>query len=104
MRNTIESLYEVIMITPSDNEHVPPARLTRQQTVIPRAKWVSCCVETDRQAVVYIGQMVFSASLIGLCAIMLVRADGDCSVSSPYISLLSFLAGKVLATVVDITQ
>ena len=88
------------MINPSDND--PPARLTHQQT--PRAQWRSCCIQTDRQAVVYIGQMIFSGALIGLCGVMLVRADGDCSVSSPYISLLSFLAGKVLATVVDSTQ
>jgi len=78
------------------------APLTRQGTV--RTKWVSCCLETDRQAVVYLGQMGFAASLIGLCAVMLVRADGACEPSSPYISLLSFLAGKVLATVVDSSQ
>lgn len=48
--------------------------------------------------------MGFSAALIALCAIMLVRADGACEQSGPYLNLLSFLAGKVLATVVDSTQ
>ena len=89
------------MIDPTENDP-PPAPLVRQQTG--RARWVSCCVETDRQAVVYIGQMIFSAGLITLCAVMLVRADGSCDKSSPYISLLSFLAGKVLATVVSSSQ
>jgi hypothetical protein len=82
--------------------NVEPAQAQDEaKAPLTRTKWVSCCLETDRQAVVYLGQMGFAASLIGLCAVMLVRADGDCSVSSPYISLLSFLAGKVLATVVD---
>ena len=89
------------MIDPTENEP-PPAPLVRQQTG--RERWVSCCVETDRQAVVYIGQMAFAAGIVTLCAIMLVRADGNCDKSSPYISLLSFLAGKVLATVVSSSQ
>ena len=89
------------MITPNENEP-PPAPLVRQSSSRPR--WVSCCVETDRQTVVYIGQMLFSAGLISLCAVMLVRVDGNCDKSSPYISLLSFLAGKVLATVVSSSQ
>ncbi len=90
------------MIDPTENEP-PPAPLVRQATAA-RARWVSCCVETDRGAVVYIGQMAFAGSVIALCAVMLVKADGDCSVSSPYISLLSFLAGKVLASVVSSSQ
>jgi hypothetical protein len=66
-----------------------------------RHRWVSCCLHTDRQAVVYIGQMLFSGVLVGLCGVMLARADGACEQSSPYLNLLSFLAGKILATVVD---
>jgi hypothetical protein len=91
------------MISPNEENEVsrPPA-LVRQQT--PRARWVSCCIETDRGAVVYIGQMVFAGSVIALCAMMLVRADGECNKSSPYVSLLSFLAGKILATVVSSTS
>jgi hypothetical protein len=66
-----------------------------------RARWVSCCLETDRQAVVYFGQLSFSFSVLIFCCAMLVLADGDCDKSSAYISLISFLLGKLLSTVVD---
>jgi hypothetical protein len=65
------------------------------------ARWESCCLRADRGVIVYAGQMLFSAALIALCSVMLFEADGDCSKSSPYISLLSFLAGKVLASIVN---
>jgi hypothetical protein len=44
--------------------------------------------------------MAFAAGIVALCAVMLVRADGSCDKSTPYVSLLSFLAGKVLAHVI----
>ena len=87
-------------VVPIEDSKAPP--LVRQPTM--RPQWVSCCLRSDRQAVVYLGQMGFSAALIALCGIMLVRADGACEQSGPYLNLLSFLAGKVLATVVDSTQ
>jgi len=62
--------------------------------------WRSCCLTTDRQAMVYIGQLLFSFSVLGFSAVMLVLADGDCNKSSPYIGLISFLMGKLLSTVV----
>ena len=61
--------------------------------------WRSCCLKTDRQATVYIGQLVFSFSVLGFSAMMLVMADGDCNKSSPYIGLISFLMGKLLSTI-----
>lgn len=79
----------------------PPPQLARQRSATYRARWTSCCIQTDRGAVVYLGQMCFAGALIALCAVMLVKANGDCSVSSPYISLLSFLAGKILSSVAD---
>ena len=66
----------------------------------PPVHWRSCCIDTDRAAVVYIGQMAFAAGLVALCAVMLVNANGSCDKSTPYVSLLSFLAGKVLAHVI----
>jgi hypothetical protein len=61
--------------------------------------WRSCCLRTDRQATVYIGQLVFSFSVLGFSASMLVLANGDCNKSSPYIGLISFLMGKLLSTI-----
>ena len=64
-----------------------------------RRTWESCCLRTDRQATVYIGQLVFSFAILGFSAGMLVAANGDCNQSSPYIGLISFLMGKLLSSV-----
>jgi hypothetical protein len=69
-----------------------------------RARWVSCCLTTDKQAVVYFGQLSFSFSVLIFCCTMLVLADGDCNKSSPYIGLISFLLGKLLSSVTDSSQ
>ena len=66
-----------------------------------RGAWRSCCLRTDRQAVVFISQLFFSLSVMGVCTTMLVLANGDCNRSSPYISLIAFLLGKILSQVVD---
>ena len=69
-----------------------------------QGSWRSCCLRTDRQAVVYIGQLSFSLTVMGICCAMLILADGDCNKSSPYISLIAFLLGKLLSQVVDSTH
>ena len=76
----------------------------KSQPNTPTATWRSCCIETDRQATVYIGQLVFAFSVLGFSAIMLVKAGGDCEQSSPYIGLISFLLGKLLSSVSDSTH
>ena len=81
------------MVTP--NEMVSPAEVDNEDD----RTWRSCCLKTDRQATVYIGQLVFSFSVLGFSAMMLVMADGDCNKSSPYIGLISFLMGKLLSTI-----
>lgn len=63
--------------------------------------WQSCCLQLSRHCVAYTGQMVVIASIIGISAYFLVEADGDCSKSSPYHALLSFVLGKVLSTMVS---
>jgi hypothetical protein len=81
--------------------------LARQQSAMPARSsrtWRSCCLETDRQATVYIGQLVFAFSVLGFSAIMLVKSNGDCEQSSPYIGLISFLLGKLLSSVTDSTH
>ena len=66
--------------------------------------WRSCCLQTDREAVVYLGQLSFSLSVSGICTTMLNLADGNCEKSSPYISLIAFLLGILLSQVVDSTH
>ena len=63
--------------------------------------WRSFCLTTDKGAVIYFGQLFFSTILVGLCSVMLWKADGECSQSSSYINILSFLAGKLLSSVVQ---
>ena len=75
-----------------------------QQQEVEVRLWRSCCLETDKSAVVYIGQLVFSFTVLGFSAIMLMKANGDCEQSSPYIGLISFLLGKLLSSVTDSTR
>ena len=73
--------------------------LTQEETT-----WKSCCLRSDRQLVVYLGQLSFSLSVLGISCAMLIVADGDCNKASPYISLIAFLLGKLLSQVVDSTH
>ena len=66
-----------------------------------RVRWVSCCIETDKGAVIYFGQLAFSFCVLAFCCVMLITSNGECNKSSPYISLVSFLLGKLLSTVVN---
>ena len=62
--------------------------------------WESCCIRTNPHAVAYIGQICISSLILGFSFIMLIKADGSCEKSSPYIGLISFLMGKLLSSVV----
>jgi hypothetical protein len=61
--------------------------------------WRSCCFELDSHMVAYVGQFTFSMSVLGFCALMLIKADGSCEQSSSYINIISFMMGKILSTV-----
>ena len=53
---------------------IPITSVVQPRVQLKRARWVSCCLETDRQAVVYFGQSSFSFSaLIFCCAICISR-------------------------------
>ena len=56
--------------------------------------WESCCLRTDRHTIAYIGQFIFSMTVLAFCAIMIIRAHGDCNNVSPFVSIISFLMGK----------
>ena len=63
--------------------------------------WKSCCFQLDPRGVAYAGQFTISMTVLGISTYMLLKADGDCNKSSPYIGLISFLLGKILSTVVS---
>ena len=65
--------------------------------------WNSCCLRTDKKAVVYLSQILFAFCVLAFSCMMLIQSDGDCEQSSPYFSLISFLMGKLLSSVVDTT-
>ena len=78
-----------------------PPPLVTQPT--PRRQWHSCCFTggTDKQMVLYFGQLGISSAILAFSFLQLIRAEGNCDKSSPYIGLISFLMGKLLASVVD---
>ena len=90
-----------LVVDPTKNVRQPSSRLRVSD---PSGTWTSCCLRTSRQATVYFGQLSFAFAIAGFCAVMLIRANGDCDRSSAYISLLSFLMGKLLASVTDSTR
>ena len=82
-------------------DRASPPPLVTQGT--PRRQWHSCCFAggTDKQMVLYFGQLGISTAILAFCFVQLIRAEGNCDRSSPYIGLISFLMGKLLASVVD---
>ena len=82
-------------------DRASPPSLVTQRT--PRRQWHSCCFTggTDKQMVLYFGQLGISTAILAFSFLQLIRAEGNCDRSSPYIGLISFLMGKLLATVVD---
>ena len=61
--------------------------------------WDSCCLRVEKNMVVYITQAFFSFCILAFCSFMLYEARGDCNKSSPYLSLISFLCGKLLSNI-----
>ena len=64
-------------------------------------EWRSCCFRLSPPAIAYFGQIFTTFCITAISAYMLVRADGDCNKSSPYIGLISFMLGKILASVIS---
>ena len=61
--------------------------------------WKSCCFELNSHCVSYVGQLLFSFSVMSLCTVMLIKANGNCEQSSSYVNLLSFMIGKILSSI-----
>ncbi len=65
--------------------------------------WESCCLRTDRHMIAYIGQFIFSMSVLAFSCIMISNSEGQCDRISPFVSIISFLMGKLLSSVVSST-
>lgn len=66
--------------------------------------WESCCIRTNPHAIAYVGQIIISVLILAFSFIMLIKHNGSCNESSPYIGLISFLMGKLLSSVVGSGQ
>ena len=67
--------------------------LEEQAYVTPNGLWRSCCVELDKQAVVYFAQIAIGVAVLAFSAVQLIRSDFQCEQSSPYLGLISFIIG-----------
>ncbi len=65
--------------------------------------WRSCCLELSPKCIVYTGQYSISIIVLGICTWMLIKAEGSCEQASAPYSIISFLLGKLLATVASST-
>ena len=61
--------------------------------------WKSCCLKSDKSMIVFISQMITTLLILAFCAFQLAKSEFDCNKSSPYIGLVSFILGKLLATI-----
>ena len=65
--------------------------------------WESFCIRTNPHAIAYFGQLLISIIILAFSFIMLIKTNGNCEQSSPYIGLISFLMGKLLSSVMAST-
>lgn len=61
--------------------------------------WRSMCLTVDKTMTVYIIQFIITLFILSFSAYMLSRSEYNCERSSPYINLIMFILGKVLASV-----
>lgn len=57
--------------------------------------WNSCCLKTDRRAVIYFSQFGLSASVVILCIYQLLTKD-DCNSNQLFLGLLTLILGVYL--------
>jgi hypothetical protein len=90
-------------LTGNNHHHVTP---TQEEPQLPKKDdvWRSCCFDLSSSCVAYTGQLLVTLSVIGISTFFLIRADGNCEQSSPYINLISFLIGKILSSVISSSQ
>lgn len=62
--------------------------------------WNSCCLKSDRKALVFFSQLSVSAAVLAFSCFMLFYADGNCEKSSGHFSTVSFILGKLLSSVI----
>jgi hypothetical protein len=62
--------------------------------------WRSCCLVVDKNMIVYLSQMMFALMILLFSCFQLNRYSDQCNIASPYYSLISFILGKLLSSIV----
>ena len=75
-------------------------QLVEKPDELKKEVWESCCLKMSPHGTAYFGQLSISILILAFSFIMLIKANGSCEQSSPYIGLISFLMGKLLSSVV----
>ena len=78
------------------NIDITPEMGEEQGYVSPNRLWRSCCVELDKQAVVYFAQIGIGVAVLSFSAVQLLRSNFECHQSAPYLSLISFIVGTYI--------
>ena len=55
--------------------------------------WRSCCLDVDKQAVMYLSQIAIGLVVLGFSSVQLISFEGKCDQSAPYLGLVSFIIG-----------
>ena len=58
--------------------------------------WKSCCLTTDRHAIVYFSQLGMSVGVLSFCFFQLIRSDFVCDRSGPYWSAVTLIIGGIM--------
>ena len=58
--------------------------------------WSSCCLKTDKRAVIYFSQFSLTASVMILCMYQLIAYPHECEHTNIYVGLLTFIMGVYL--------
>ena len=62
--------------------------------------WRSCCLVADKKMIVYLSQMMFALMILLFSCFQLTKYSDQFNIASPYYSLISFILGKLLSSIV----
>jgi hypothetical protein len=98
-KSLIEPIHEDLTISRENILHI--SNLDRIQELERRIEventWNSCCLRTDRRAVIYFSQFGLSTSVVILCIYQLLTKN-DCNSNQLFLGLLTLILGVYLPT------
>jgi hypothetical protein len=86
----------MIEVKQIEEEPEPAGAVTNDQLKV----WRSCCLVADKNMIVYLSQMIFALMILLFSCFQLTKYSDQCNIASPYYSLISFILGKLLSSIV----